>query len=540
MKRKHRRPANQPVTGRPISSVPSSPLAPDANIAQASDHRTAFLIRNAVIALAGVLGIFLLIRLIFVRSYNYDELSHAHMAWLVSVGDVPYRDFAANHFPFLWILLSPLLWVLPESPATLMILRGLALLCNLVFLASLVTLIGFKLETRQRIWAAVGFGLVVFSPGVMNFLMEFRPDAIANALLFATLACISLRDSRTFLTGFVSGLCLGAAILINTKYILFPFVLGAVALLAHARQFRRLWPFAVGIGLGFGAAMLCGLLLLQGIGASLEDAWRMVVTYNELAQRNSPFGFGLARTLIIAYPWWLAYSLAGLIGCVVLFRRQRRPPDCFTVAVFIFLAVDSLTTARPWKQYVASWLILAACFPARSLPLLLARLRPQLQAAVAIGLPILLVVGFVRAGNVDPNGNEIDRQTQDRAMAWLLQHVPPDGFVVSSFNLHPVFRRDTFFKTVFDYTSQSGDGLEQIMPQLTTAPYSEHFQQSGYEKELELRPPAVIVHQQYTDAQIRALVAYLARHPDTYEQTMIPGTRVGVLEQKTKAGPEQK
>ena len=104
------------------------------NEGKPSENHAAFLFRNAAIGFAGLFGIVLLIRLVFVRSYNYDELSHAHMAWLVSVGDVPYRDFAANHFPFLWILMSPLMRVLPESPVALMYLRGLALLLNTVFI----------------------------------------------------------------------------------------------------------------------------------------------------------------------------------------------------------------------------------------------------------------------------------------------------------------------------------------------------------------------------------------------------------------------
>jgi hypothetical protein len=64
-----------------------------------------------IFGVTGLAGVAVLIRLIFVRSYNYDEISHAHMAWLLSIGQVPYRDFAANHFPFFWITLWPLMKV---------------------------------------------------------------------------------------------------------------------------------------------------------------------------------------------------------------------------------------------------------------------------------------------------------------------------------------------------------------------------------------------------------------------------------------------
>ena len=64
------------------------------------ENRTVFLIGKAALVLTGLLAFGLLIRLIFVRDYDYDEIMHAHLAWLVSVGQVPYRDFAINHFPF--------------------------------------------------------------------------------------------------------------------------------------------------------------------------------------------------------------------------------------------------------------------------------------------------------------------------------------------------------------------------------------------------------------------------------------------------------
>jgi hypothetical protein len=211
-----------------------------------------------------------------------------------------------------------------------------------------------------------------------------------------------------------------------------------------------------------------------------------------------------------------------------------------TVAIFIFLAVNLVTTTRPWTQYVVSWLLLAAYFPARSLPLLITRLRPQAQAAAAFCVSMIAVVGFVRTGVVDPNGGRIDRQTQDRTIEWILRRVPPDGFVMSSFYLHPVFRRDTFFKTVFDIAGRSGDGLERFMPQLAPGPYSEHFQMSGYQKELEIRPPSVIVLKGYTDSQVQALNAYLGRHGNSYDQHEIPGTPVVILERRTESLPDAK
>jgi hypothetical protein len=55
-------------------------------------------------------------------------------------------------------------------------------------------------------------------------------------------------------------------------------------------------------------------------------------------------------------------------------------------------------------------------------------------------------------------------------MEWICQRVRPGGFVVSSYYLHPVFRRDTFFKTVVDIAPNVDDQLEKFMPRLAPPP----------------------------------------------------------------------
>jgi hypothetical protein len=502
-------------------------------MAEALENRTDFLIRNVVLAVTALIGVGLLIRLSLVRSYAYDELAHAHMSWLVSVGEVPYRDFAANHFPFLWMLMSPLLRVLPESSTALMILRGLALLLNGVFTAVLGTLICLNLDPKHRIWAVACFGIVVFSPVTMHFLIEFRPDALANALLFSALLWLRLRGSKNVGTGLGSGFVIGAAVLINTKYLLLPVVLGAVAFILHFHAFRRIWSFALAICLGFGAALLAGLLLMVQMNVPLNDVWRMVVTYNAAVEKTHAYGFGLARELM-EHPIWFGYMVVGLIGCGAIFLRKREVPSSLDVAVPVFLAMNLAAATRPWKQYLASWLLLAAYLPARSLPPLLAEpLASRAQVIAVACVSTIAIIGLVSTGTVDPNGSGPDRVTQDRVIKWMVQQVPASGFVVTGFPLHPVFRRDSFFKVVIDPTIAGGDGLEIIIPRLAPPNYAEHFRQSGYEKDLESRPPSVIVSGYlYTQAQGQALNTYLKNHPERYRQENIPDTHVIVLRRK--------
>jgi hypothetical protein len=81
-----------------LASFPSGKY--NTTMAEAQENRAVFLMGKAALALAGLLAFGLLVRLIFVRNYDPDEIQHAHLAWLVFMGQVPYRDFAVNHFPF--------------------------------------------------------------------------------------------------------------------------------------------------------------------------------------------------------------------------------------------------------------------------------------------------------------------------------------------------------------------------------------------------------------------------------------------------------
>jgi hypothetical protein len=330
----------------------------------------------------------------------------------------------------------------------------------------------------------------------------------------------------------IGGFCIGVAFLVNTKYIPFIFLLGPVALAMNVGQLRRILPFALAIGLGFSMAFLVGALLLVSIGASLDDAWRMVVIYNGMAENARPFGFGMLG-MLLENPVWFAYGLAGLVGCTILFLHQRRSPGPLIVTMGIFLVTDLFMTTKPYKQYAVSWLLLAACLQARLLPPFIARLRLPIQAVLALGVLAIVGIGFAQTEIEGPDDSGMDRATQDRVMRWFSQNVPPDGFVVSGFYVHPVFWRDSFFKTVYDTAPGYGDGLEEFIPRLTTVPFAEHFQPAGYEKDLELRPPAAIVlnndlNKEYTRDQVQALNAYLDRHADVYEEYTIPGTPISV------------
>ena len=501
-----------------------------------STPRPARALRNALLVVAGLVGLVILVRLVWVRDYDYDEISHAHMAWLVSIGEIPYQDFAANHFPFFWIVMSPLMRILPQGPVALVLLRGLALVLNAVFIGALGSLICLELKPWQRLWAIAYFGVIVFSPTAVQFLIEFRPDALANALLFSALLWLRLRGSRRPGDGLLGGFLMGLAVMINTKYLLLPLVMGAVILALDFRQVRQAWGFALAIVGGFFGALAGGVLLLLSWRISIPDAWRLVVTYNGAVEGSQSFGFGLAGSLL-HNPMSYLLILPGFVACLVMFARRRWFPKPFEIAIFVFLILNVCMTTRPWKQYTASWLLLAAGLPARSLPMLAEKLSLRWQAAMAAGLVAVALFFSIIASHRVPL--KFSRAAQDRAMKYVLEHVPTDGYVLASYFVHPIFRRDALFKTVYDAEPTGVDGLEQFMPELAPGAYGEQFGESGYEKNLEdHRPDLILTQAGYTLSEIRAMTQHMKVHGGAYGETQIPGTELTVLEKgaQTSAG----
>jgi hypothetical protein len=194
-------------------------------------------------------------------------------------------------------------------------------------------------------------------------------------------------------------------------------------------------------------------------------------------------------------------------------------------------------TTRPWKQYSASWFLLAGYFPGRAVSEFVSRLTAQGQAAVACCMAVVVIAELANVGVADPSDpTNIPRATQDRLIEYVCREVPPNGYVAAGFPLNPIFRRDTFFKVVIDRTEADTDGFEQFMPLLTAPPYSEHFQTAGYAKEMEIRPPLLLVLRSFwTSEQAKASEGYLRAHLDSYEYRRIPDTSVIVL-QKRSAG----
>ena len=127
--------------------------------------------------------LFLLYELFFSSTMICDDIEHLRVAYYISLGDVPYRDFFEHHHPLLWYVLLPLIKFLPLS-TTLGVYTGrlLSLLVSLgagyYFYRIMRKFIGGKTVALLAI--------VIYFTGLPSWyaLFNIKPDAYMRLFYF--------------------------------------------------------------------------------------------------------------------------------------------------------------------------------------------------------------------------------------------------------------------------------------------------------------------------------------------------------------------
>lgn len=222
--------------------------------------------------LAGLLIVLLMAyaRYALLVAADHDEVEHAHVAFRILNGEVPYRDFYQNHWPAYWLLSILFVDALPFSTNSILAGRIVGLLffsgCWLLGALMLTRL----LEKHKR------FAVAVYSWALLTlaYQMDFhvaRGDPLmtllATAALFLVPALGTIRPHRAA----VIGILLGLATSVSTKTL--PMALVVPALVAihciRDRSFEpvtALVPYTAGILLGLAPTAIW--IFYMGLGES--------------------------------------------------------------------------------------------------------------------------------------------------------------------------------------------------------------------------------------------------------------------------------
>ncbi len=316
-----------------------------------------------------------------------DEMEHAHAAWLLAQGQIPYIDFFESHLPGLWRLLRPFYTAFPTGgPGVLFWGRGIAALA-LFGSTYCIFDIAERLHSRRCAWLALDIWLP-FS--IASRALQIRPEMPASICALASLWALRTRllapghrpDSR-WIAG--SGLLCGLAMYFSPR----TGFLAAGIFLTHLRELDM--------------RQRCTWLTLAAAGplaAVAEVGWhdllKWIVHFNSHqgppfsvwhALGLAPHGWILLAAAVLGLWSWIDHASArtrglaliyGLGLAPVVFLEQLPYPQAFA-CIFPLAAILLARHLVALFEKSRAWAILGA------LELAVLAIWPAVQAKVLPG-----------------------------------------------------------------------------------------------------------------------------------------------------------
>ncbi len=413
--------------------------------------------RFLTVALLAIASFFLArLPVIASRVFDPDEFEHAHAAWSVFRGMVPYKDFFEHHTPWYYYVLRPLFnWFDVDTSFAsarnfLLFGRGLSLALTIVSMWIFV-LVGRRWRDR-RLGLLAGL-LLVSQPVFFQKTLEIRPDVLALPFylgsLWFLLAGLDAPATAKGLRRFIAaGLCLGAAMMCTQKML---FVLpGALAGLG-------LWSLSSGTAAGARPRILRAVAFVLGVGVPVAATWAAFaaqhaghefITNNFLLNaswQHRPT-HDLPSLLVTSGPIF-ALGLAGIGVSLRRVARAWRSPsrphgDVLLICTTVVLFAEVLLVPVAHRQYYLMPLPILCLFAAQGLWGLVDRVRAPARAAfLAVAL---LALGVLPALSF----REAFKERNDEQLAWLrkvFHDTKPADLVMDGWRGMGVFRPHAFY-----------------------------------------------------------------------------------------------
>ncbi len=495
--------------GPDLASPPGPWTRYGARVARVVSRLPALGIADALCALVLAVAAAALVYATLHRVFDYDEIEHAHAAWLMSRGLRPFYDFFECHPPFLWYPHALLFRIFGDSYDLLFVFRFITLIGQIAFLVGIIKNVALSLRrfptpvTLPWWVAALAAVVMVAHPDNFDYPFEFRIDAWPNAVMLLAIYRYRVRRSPAFRSAVELAALSTAAVLCSPKLMVFAGLFGLASIATDDRRSLRLAGMAAGaagvLALGVGTLLLAGL--------SPISVYRVVLGYHHVLNSQGGFRHGLYDIVVGEQTLGRNVVLASIVAWVLLAgRRIYRMP--FEIAVIAFLVLQLALVEFPYKQYIAPWFMLAlAVVPYLEV---LARRSGLLHA-------FLLAGAFLYAGSSMVTAYRHYSERHDvvedfRARVDLAALIPRRSYIVGTIETMPLFRRTSFFQLANSLAGNNYDGA-RVMQGLRVSPFSEKFTEESARQQLEANPPdMIIISATYPSYQRRALDAYIARH----------------------------
>lgn len=379
------------------------------------------------------------------KRYSVDEFQYAHGAWLISRGEIIYRDFFEHHFPLIHQLLAGVWTFLDDDPHNLQILR----LAMLPFAA--LTVVSAALLNRR--WApGTAWVTAIALLATVNFqtlATEVRPDPLAAALFLAALAVLTLKRLSPGLRGALSGVLLTLALWGTLKVVyyglVFPAAFAADLFVWWRRRRGTAPPGSRGAGKSQGTSYFLGHPLAFALGSlavvaavalyllasgSAGDWFFWCLRWSFVHQEHYPIVSWIQNGIgyLQHHAWLVVFAGLGLwrtgAGLSTAGEPARRR-DLLLLGALAGATASFVWQTAPYLYSLAPFNALAAVFAARGLvwPVhALLELRTRRPAAAVLGGTLLALLAVGQLSHTRTQFQRIhrfDNQQQHRVFEQL-------------------------------------------------------------------------------------------------------------------------
>lgn len=288
-----------------------------------------------------------------------DSMEHLRDCYLVSIGEVPYRDFFEHHHPLLWYTFAPLIHILPHNALlALYVVKGSSLLISLLTLYVLYMIVRDFFGERE-LYLYFLLCLLAFFP-IWYIFSSFKPDVCARLCYFGGLYLFFsyIRQQKTSKLVWCAFLLFTAFLFLQN----FLFQAGIIAIVAitlyyNNRQFYR-------------DALLasCFPLLITFLLLYVFKANDLLAIYFDL---NWTFNTKVAHYLFfdmsrVLYYWALHIIL---ILMVAIYQLRKNPSIYYKITFVLFCSELLLNIAAqaPYPHYLTLLMTFGALLTAQPL-----------------------------------------------------------------------------------------------------------------------------------------------------------------------------
>lgn len=304
------------------------------------------------------------------KVFAIDELTYAHAAWLVSQGQLPWRDFFEIHVPLFYQLFSLVFTLGGDDPTLVTSMRWLML--GPVFLTLWAMWRVNRVDLKALALAGPILALLI-ADHVIRW-VEIRPDVLAFALVLTATALPYAKHPGPKTRAILAGLVFALACWTTQKVYYYGSVFLAawiadMLLWRKTRQNSADYILGQPIWFAVGAVIvgLCAAGYLT-VTATWADWWKYTIAWGAQHQNTYP-GFSWhdhSYRLIQDYWWIFVFTIIGLMATI---RKLARDSDSnstdqllvgLLLSTFLSVAIQQAAFAYSYIPFVNMCCIFAA------------------------------------------------------------------------------------------------------------------------------------------------------------------------------------